>query len=109
MRKLAQRVTSFIDEHIITLVEVMHMALSRDMLPHQAQARPMWMYTGEGDSIWSIGDKFYGNKSMREMFSLLFKKQKDGLTDNAEERGYCMEDPQVRHALVVPILFQRFD
>lgn len=73
MNRVAKRVTTFVAKKQVTFVQVMHVALSCGVLPLQARARPMWAYTREGVTTRAIRDGFCGNKTMKEMLSLLFK------------------------------------
>lgn len=57
----------------VTLVHMMHVALSQGIQPLQSRAHPMHQYTGEDDPTRANRGPFFASKFIQEMLSLLFK------------------------------------
>lgn len=66
----------------------MHAALSRGVLPFQAQAHLMWMYTGENDPTRALRQGLYEGKLMQEMLSLMFKGKVFDFPNKPSEVGF---------------------
>lgn len=87
------RLRTCLGHHGLTLINVMVVALAREVQPLQQRIHPMWDYNRTDDSTRAIWARFHNHQALGVVLKSIFKDEKADLVKEPMYDGFASYKP----------------